>query len=158
MCYRVPTYFGRELIQPSARKVEGQQFFFLALTLFQVSFGLSHILFSSPDEQIPLQQTALLASGNEGYTKFLAEKNLPLILPTLTISFRAQKHLHRKLQTKLLCTKKSRKLQLKKRPVLHILFKFSYSRSSLQSLIATIFISEMKCYIFFKHTQVCMYI
>ena len=44
--YRVFTNFRLELIEPSAREVEGQQFF-LVLTLFRVSLGLSQILLSS---------------------------------------------------------------------------------------------------------------
>ena len=41
--YNVPTNFRLELLEPSAREVEVQQFF-LALMLFRVSLGLSHVL------------------------------------------------------------------------------------------------------------------
>ena len=37
-----------QCIEPSAREVEGQQFFLFRQTLFRVLLGLSHVLFSSP--------------------------------------------------------------------------------------------------------------
>ena len=45
--YSMSTNFRLELIEPSAREVEGQQFF-ITLTLFRVSLGSSHPLSSSP--------------------------------------------------------------------------------------------------------------
>ena len=45
-----------ELIEPSARKNKGQQFF-LALTLFRVSLGFSHVLYYSRFEIIVEIQT-----------------------------------------------------------------------------------------------------
>ena len=43
--YSVSVNFRLEFIEPSARDIVGQQFF-LALTMFRVSLGLSHAFFS----------------------------------------------------------------------------------------------------------------
>ena len=61
------TNFRLELIEPSAREVVGLQFC-LALTLFRVSLGLSHVPFSS------LHSPLALLSRPESKNKYLSSR------------------------------------------------------------------------------------
>ena len=70
MSYSLSTNFRLKLIEPSAREVEGQQFFLNDAV--RVSLGSSHVLFSSPPFRPPGSSLSNRVQKNKVIKKYLS--------------------------------------------------------------------------------------